>query len=179
MKEPKQNELIRLVFQFTIVAILSVICLSFAWIMLVPSDDSDARQLAALEEKRAFWESNRPQAFEYIVRRRCFCGTDFVTPYQVVEQDGRRTAEYLGAINSGSLPSGPPEPDWLDDLFTIAHDATLDNQHVVMSFDDKYGFPNLVAVGDDCADCRTSYSVVNFRVIEDKSAALDLRNFQF
>lgn len=147
--------------------------------MLVPSDDSEARQLAALEEKRLFWESNRPQAFEYMVRRVCFCATDFVTPYQVVEKDGRRTAEYPGAFNSGSSQTGPPEPDWLDDLFTIARDATINNQHVVMSFDDKYGFPNLVTVGDDCADCRTSYSILNFQVIEEQSAGLDRRSYQF
>jgi hypothetical protein len=172
LKEPRQNDLIRLVFQFTIVAVLSVICLSFAWFLLVPADDSDARQLAALDEKRANWESNRPPAYQYIVRRRCFCGTDFVTPYLVVEKNGRRTAEYLGAINSGGSPTGPADPDWLDELFTIARDATKENQHVVMSFDDKYGFPNLVAVGDDCIDCRTSYSITNFKAIEGKSAAL-------
>ena len=156
--------------QFVAVGVLAVVGIAGGWIVLATDKalGSDvAAQLLAIQGKRDFWQEKRPNSFRYVVQLRCFCGSDLTRPYLVMEQDGRRSAEYLDAPAISGLPIGPSQPVWLDDLFAIARTAVQDGQSsVTMSFDEELGFPDMINLNPGGVDGGRRYLVSNFETIE-------------
>lgn len=133
-----------------------------------PNDLDFNHELAAeLQRNRSAWEKHRPAAYQYTVRRTCFCVSDYIKPYTATEEYGHRTANFPIPIESrsGEFTSDPPDPVWIDELFDIAERSISEGHRTDLKFDSRYGYLVDLYVHPGIVDSDTKYEVRDFQVL--------------
>ncbi len=133
-------------------------------------DTAQSPSEAAFDSNLALWQSRRPEAFEYIVERDCFCLPEYRQPYLVRVIGNRRSVAYASPLEQDSrLYQGePPQPVYLDDLFTLAARALRDADDFDIVYDPAFGFPTRLVVDWSLrqADEEQRFTVRDFQAIE-------------
>jgi len=166
----RQKSIFQTTTLLAVVLLLLILFISAAYIFLLPAPDplADQKQVSsALQEHREKWNDHRPVSYRYVVERTCFCTAAAVEPYVATEQRGLKTAAFPVpfAAESGLLDS-PPYPVWIDDLFRLIEQSTIDGDAVSAEYDPRFGFPILVDVRRDAADTSDHYEIRDFEILE-------------
>ena len=160
----------RLIGQYAVIVLIAVIGLTLGWVTLVGIDEYEAHldsQLRALADKQALWDERRPSNYRYIIQRKCFCGGDDTTPYEVVVQDGRTTARYVAGERAMRLNPVPASIVTIDDVFEFARRELKRDVKVVVSLNQRYWFPDRVHSNDGGQDSADGFVVSNFEPLGD------------
>lgn len=66
--------------------------------------------------------------------------------FVATEKNGLRTAEFPIPVESseGGLIMVPPNPIWIDDIFTLVEQAVQEGQDLQVRYHQRYGFPEFV-----------------------------------
>jgi len=160
----------------TLIAAVFLLLILFVFVgyfFLIPPPDEAPQQSAIireLQENRLAWENSRPLSYRYVVERSCYCSQEYVTPYIATEEQGRKTAEFLVGVESGTgeFLSEPPEPLWISDIFDeLAKAIEADAQPVVeVTYDSRYGYPASVIIRYPQPDAGMRYEIRDFEVLE-------------
>lgn len=155
------------------VFLLLILFVSVGYFFLIPPPDEAPQQSAIireLQENRLAWENSRPLSYRYVVERSCYCSQEYVTPYIATEEQGRKTAEFLVSVESGTgeFLSEPSEPLWISDIFDeLAKAIEADAQPVVeVTYDSRYGYPASVNIRYPQPDAGMRYEIRDFEVLE-------------
>ena len=167
---PRQKSIYQTTTLLAVVLLLLILFISAAYILLLPAPDllADKEQvLAEFQEHQEEWNDRRPVSYRYVVDRTCFCTPAALEPYVATEQRGFKTAAFAVpfASEEGFLDS-PHYPLWIDDLFGLIEQSTLDGHSVLVEYDPRYGFPRAVDIRRDATDANDHYEVRDFEVLE-------------
>jgi hypothetical protein len=125
---------------------------------------------SAFERNAELWDGRRPDAFEYVVERSCFCAPDYRQPYRVRESGSERSARYASPLapDAREYRGSPPEPVWIEDLFSLVERAIAEADTVEVGYDPAWGFPTSISIdwSQQAADEEQRFSVRDFRVLE-------------
>ena len=129
-----------------VVLLLLILFISAAYFFMIPAPQQDSGHndlLAELATNRSTWESAQPASFRYVVDRDCYCDPVYVEPYVAIEERGRTSAVFVIEIeaSNGEFIATPPDPVWIDDLFSLIEQSVRDGDHVEVRYDDALGFP--------------------------------------
>ena len=142
-------------YEFTsyiaVLLLLLIVFVSVSYFFFYVRPDEGVRQrelTAELERNLALWESNRPSSFRYVVDRGCDCPPEDEMRFVATERDGLRTAEFPIPVESseGGLITVPPDPVWIDDVFTLVEQTVQRGLDLEVRYHQQYGFPEFVEV---------------------------------
>lgn len=167
----RRKEIFYTTTHLAVVILLLIVFISVGYFFFLTEPTASAnkeKQLAELQQSHSVWGNRKPLSFRYVVHRQCFCQDEYIEPYIATEERGYRTAEFPIQIESrsGEMLDIPPEPIWIDDLFTLARQSIADDVHVDISFDPHYGYPILLHVQPNYVDSDTRYEIRDFEVLE-------------
>lgn len=122
------------------------------------------RLIGDLEEKRATWSTNKPDQFQYLIRRRCFCGEEIVRPFKVIVRNG---AVRVLAIDDAPVKMLPAIAS-VEDLFDVLEKAIREADRVSVAYSDEYAFPVQIRIdwSSEVIDEEDSYQISSFEVIK-------------
>lgn len=154
---------------FAGVILLLIVFVSVGYFFVLPGDSFTEQrdpQLVELDENRMNWQRVRPDAYEYVVARRCDCPRDYTEAYRVTTLQGQTSFRYEGDYRRelSARPRVPPQPVDIDGLFTIIEEARGDGASVQVFFDADFGFPAYVRITPekDSAVAESGYEVRSF-----------------
>lgn len=117
------------------------------------------------------WQSAQLKSYSYVIRRVCFCSTDYVGPFRVTVEGNDVTVEY---VDSSQPVSEEVLKSWflgpMEKVFKNIHEAIADGiDRVDMDFDARYGYPTTVDFDyiADAIDDELRITISDFRVIDD------------
>jgi len=134
-----------------VVLLLLIVFVSVSYFFFFVRPDEGARQrelTAELERNLALWENNRPSWFRYVVDRGCDCPPEDEMRFVATEKDGIRSAVFPIPVesNEGGLITVPPNPVWVDDVFTLVEQTVQRGLDLEVRYHQRYGFPEFVEV---------------------------------
>lgn len=160
----------------TLIAVALLLLILFAsagYVLMLPDSGGNAARSASsasLESNLALWQSRRPNAFEYVVERSCFCAPDYTRPYRVRERAGQRDTTYASPLSTRDVvdTGPPPEPVGIDELFALLAEAIPQADEVSAVYDPAFGFPTRITIDWSyaMADEEQRFSIRDFEVIE-------------
>jgi hypothetical protein len=155
------------------VLLLLILFVSGGYFFLIPPPDEQPQQstiINELQESRLTWENSRPLSYRYVVERSCYCSQEYLTPYIATEEHGRKTAEFLVSVESGTgeFLSEPPQPAWISDIFGELAKAIESEARPVVEvvYDSHYGYPASVNIQYPQPDAGMRYEIRDFEVLE-------------
>jgi hypothetical protein len=156
-----------------VVLLLLILFVSVGYFFLIPQPGEPPHQstlIRALQQNQSVWENSRPLSYRYVVQRSCYCSKEYVTPYIVTEESGRKTAEFLVSVETGTgeFLSEPPEPVWISDIFGELTKAIESEVQPVVEviYDGRYGYPASVDIQYPQPDTNMRYDIRDFEVLE-------------
>lgn len=120
-----------------------------------------SREARSLDDARARWAANGPDAYTMTYGRHCFCPSDVTGPFAVRVADGRVVSVTL---NGDAVPTDRAQTvDALFDLLERAYDR--DAHRVDVTYDPALGFPSQIYIDYDerIADEEAGYTVADVR----------------
>jgi hypothetical protein len=147
-----------------LVLLLLILFISAAYFFMIPTPEEAPVQenlLATLATQRNAWAAGQPESFRYVVDRDCNCDPAYVEPYVATEERGNKSAAFVIEIESGAgeFISAPPQPVWIDDLFSLIEQSVRDQKYVDVRYDQELGFPVSILVRPDPAPPGSVYRV--------------------
>jgi len=110
-------------------------------------DDPVSPDAAAMAAARARWESNRPDAYEYLYRMSCFCPPQVLETARVRVEDGQVSDVYLVDSDAPAPPETWDLYDTIDGLFDrLAADLGRGPAAFEVTYDATLGYPTSAAV---------------------------------
>ena len=156
-----------------VVLLLLILFVSAGYFFLIPQPGEPPQQTAMsgkLQESQLTWENNRPLSYRYVVQRSCYCSLEYLTPYIVTEERGRKTAAFLVSVesDSGEFLNSPPEPAWISDIFGELTNAIESEAGPVVDviYDRRYGYPASATIQYPQPDAGMRYEIRDFEVLE-------------
>ena len=166
----RQKSLFQTTTLLAVVLLLLILFVSAAYLYLLPAPDplADQKQaLAEFQDHRVKWNDHRPVSYRYVVERNCFCTPAALEPYVATEQRGLKTAAFpVPFADESGLLDSPPYPVWIDDLFALIEQSTIDGDEVSAEYDPRFGFPILIDIRRNAADTDDHYEIRDFEVLE-------------
>lgn len=159
---------------FAVVLLLLILFVSAAYVLFLPTPDPQAEQkqlLADLQASRDRWNSRRPRSFRYVVVPYCDCPREDRQPFVASEQRGLRSVAFRVPVTSetGETLTEPRSPMWIDDLFALIEQSSLDGERVLVDYDTSYGYPAMLDVEAETANANIRYEIRDFEILEYES----------
>src|SRR5262245_7034259 len=128
-------------------------------------DAGRAGLLAQAAASRAVWEDAAIANYEYVYKRSCFCGSDFVRPLRIQVRSGIVTSVVFAdtgvAVTDTALGPFPT----IDGIFEDLQARILEADNVNAEFDQQRGFPTqyIVDLQATYSDDEYSITITEFR----------------
>jgi hypothetical protein len=124
----------------------------------------------SFEEHRAKWQSLGMDSYEFVIEKKCFCGPPGNIPIKVVVRDSLNIAAYDSREPFDQTADKiDAVPDSVPALFILLATAASGDSTFSASFDDDFGFPNLITIdaASDTGSGETVWTVKQFREMPD------------
>jgi len=92
------------------------------------------------------WRAERPERYEFLFDKTCFCASDGIPAILVVE--GNTITEALDPTTREPLVVVPGRYETIDGLFTVLNEALDDGEAELelIRYDDAFGFPTRLSI---------------------------------
>lgn len=137
-------------------------------IVVAAPTQTAAEPLDEVAQQRQQWTDQKVTNYRFTIERSCFCTEEARGP-ALVEVSGEE------ATSVTNVASGQPSGEFFEQVNTIGKlFATIDEaktsgaDEVVVTYDEKYGFPLTIKIDQDfqMADEESYYTISNFEVVQ-------------
>ena len=157
---------------FSVLIVLLIIFVSVGYFIFLGKPGEEAERLRLLEEyaqAKETWAEAAPASYRYVVDRDCDCAAETDRAYTVTATHAGRVAEFPIPVeaSSGEMLTGPRDPVWIEDLFSMIGRALDGGALVNVGYNYLYGYPEAVDLspGDDAAAAGDRFEVRDFEVL--------------